>query len=284
MSSFENIRIAAFADEAGSELSTQIQALNRAGIDRIEIRGVDGTPFVNRTACEAKEISDRLSENGIKVWSVGSPLGKISVKDDFAPHLDLFKHTLELAVATGASCIRLFSFYIPEKTGPEDCRDEVFKRLQAFCDAAKGSGVMLCHENEKGIYGDNAVRCAELLADFPSLFGVFDSANFIQCGQDVKQAWSVLKKRIHYLHVKDAVSDGTVVPAGEGNGLYPEILAEFSEMGGGTVTLEPHLKVFSGLAGLEQEGGETKIGTYSYRTNEEAFAAAAGYLKQILGR
>ena len=48
---------------------------------------------------------------------------------------------------------------------------------------AKGSGIVLCHENEKGIYGDIASRCAEIHRELPALKAVFDPANFIQCGQ-----------------------------------------------------------------------------------------------------
>jgi sugar phosphate isomerase/epimerase len=278
----DNIQISAFADEAGSDLAVQIKALNDAGIGYIEIRGVDGKPFTDRTPAEAKIISDTLAASGIKIRSLGSPCGKISVKDDFAPHLDLFKRTVELGNTVGAECIRLFSFYIPEGDRPEDHRDTVLERLSAFCDAAKGSGLYLCHENEKGIYGDVAVRCAELMAELPDLHSVFDSANFIQAGQDVRQAWTILKNRVHYIHVKDATADGTIVPAGEGIGLYREILSEYSKRGGGGITLEPHLAVFDGLAGLEREGEKSNVGSYSFNSNEEAFAAGVKYLKGVL--
>lgn len=279
----KNIYVSAFADEAGSDLKTQIKALNNAGIEYIEIRGVDGKPFTDRNPKEASKIAKILRENGIRIKTLGSPCGKIGVLDDFAPHLELFKRTLELANVTGADCIRLFSFYIPEGEKAEKFRDVVVERLSRFCEEAEGSGVYLCLENEKGIYGDIAVRSAELLKLIPNIHAVFDSANFVQAGQDVQQAWTVLKDRVHYIHIKDINERGDIVPAGLGIGLYPEILKEYASRGGGFVTLEPHLAEFAGLAGLEREGEKSEIGgCYHFKDNEEAFAAAADYLKKIL--
>lgn len=62
--------------------------------------------------------------------------------------------------------IRMFSFFIPAGETPETYRDEVFERLQKFVDYAKQENVILLHENEKEIYGDNAKRCLEIMKEF----------------------------------------------------------------------------------------------------------------------
>lgn len=95
------------------------------------------------------------------------------------------------------------------------------ERLERFLEASAGSGVTLCHENEKGIYGDTAARCADIHQTLPAFKAVFDPANFIQCGQDTAEAWERLSPYVEYLHIKDALSDGTVVPAGKGIGRIP---------------------------------------------------------------
>ena len=49
------------------------------------------------------------------------------------------------------------------------------------------------------------------------------------------------------------------------------------------MTVEPHLKVFSGLKALERAGEETKMASvYCYETNDEAFDAACAALRSIL--
>ncbi len=272
--------LAAFADEAGSDVEVQIRALQENGVPCLEIRGVGDKNITALTVDEAKELKKRLDDAGISVWSIGSPLGKISVGDEFAPHLDTFKHTLELSRVLGAGNIRMFSFFCP-KGEAAYCRDIVFERLHQFCAAAQGSGITLCHENEKGIYGDTADRCLDILRNFPAIKAVYDPANFLQCGEDTIRAWELLEPYIAYMHVKDVREDGVVVPAGQGHGRIPELLERYEKMGGQVLTLEPHLAVFKGLDALEN-GEKTKIGEFEYPSQRDAFDAAVNALKGLL--
>ena len=175
----------------------------------------------------------------------------------------------------------MFSFYLPDGAQPYDCRNEVIDRLSLMAETAEGTGINLCHENEKGIYGDSAERCADILDAVPSLHCVFDPANFIQCGQDVPEAWKLLGARVYYLHIKDALPDGTVVPAGHGIGHLAEILRDFSANGGSSVTVEPHLQVFDGFAALER-GLQTSMPVGVYPTAGSAFDAACESLKKLI--
>ena len=69
------IRLSAFADEAGKELSAQIAALKRNGSPYIEVRFIGSKNIATLTLEEAKEVKAELDANGIKVWSIGSPMG-----------------------------------------------------------------------------------------------------------------------------------------------------------------------------------------------------------------
>lgn len=271
-----NFKLAAFADEADSRLENQISAMVRNGVEYLEIRGVDGENVSDISAEKAREIRNKLEASGLGVWSVGSPFGKIGIGDDFAPHLEKFKRNLEIAEILGAEHMRIFSFYVPHETA-ENYSEEVMSRLEKFQSEAKGSGVILCHENEKGIFGDIANRCGEIHKNFPEIKAVFDPANFIQCGQDTKAAWEILAPYVEYLHIKDALADGSVVPAGKGLGNIPYILENYR---GDVLTVEPHLSVFSGFEKLEQ-GGELH-GKYCYSSSGEAFDAAVSALKNLI--
>lgn len=277
------MRIFAFADEAGPYIDGQIKAMQKNGVAGLEIRGVDKVNVADISDAKAREVRAKLDAAGLVTWSVGSPIGKIDIeKDSFETHLEKFKRTLEIADILGAENIRLFSFFVP-KENPQDYKEKVIERLGIFCETAKGSGVTLCHENEKGIYGDTAGRCLEIHKALPELKAIFDPANFVQCGQDTLKGWEQLKPYVKYLHIKDALADGNVVPAGKGIGNVGAILKDFIAMGGNAVTLEPHLKVFDGLKALEQEDDKSVVGeVYSYASNEEAFAAAADALKALL--
>ncbi len=278
------MRIYAFADEASPDIDGQIAALRENGLDGLEIRNVDGVNVSDISAAKAREVRKKTDAAGLAVWSVGSPIGKIDIeKDDFKTHTEKFRRTLETAEILGARNIRLFSFYIPKDMNPGDYENEVIERLGCFAEYAGGSGITLCHENEKGIYGDVFERCVKIHKALPEIKAVFDPANFVQCGVDTLKAWDALKCCTEYLHIKDALADGSVVPAGKGIGNLPEILNSYKAHNGGAVTLEPHLKVFDGLSSLENGDEKSVVGeVYSYPSNSAAFNAAADALKALI--
>ena len=280
----ENVKIYGFADEASPMIDEQIKAMHRNGLAGLEISNVDETNVADITLQKAREVRSKLDAAGLTTWSIGSPIGKIDIeKDDFAAHLEKLKHTLEIANILGAENIRVFSFFIPADKDASIYKNEVFDRLGKMADIAKGTGVVLCHENEKGIYGDTADRCLEILDTFPEIEGVFDTANFVQCKEDTARAWNMLKHRIKYVHVKDArMSDGVIVPPGKGDGNYSLIIPEYLAQGGTVFTMEPHLAEFVGLAGLEREGEESAVGEIKFNSNEEAFDYACTEFKKLL--
>ena len=277
----QNIKIFAFADEASGTVDGQITAMKRNSLDGVELRGTDLGNVSDLSFVAACLIRQKLNDAGLKVWSLGSPIGKIGIEDDFARHLEKFRSTLEISKVLGAENIRMFSFYVP-KGREDEYRNAVIDRIGKFLEMAASYDVTLCHENEKGIYGDNAERCLELLKTFPALKGVFDPANFVQCGVDTLAAWDMLKPYIKYMHIKDALADGRVVPAGAGIGNVAKITEEFISMGGREFTIEPHLTVFKGLSELEREGEKSKVGDYAYPDSNTAFDAACNAFKDIL--
>ena len=278
--------LGAFADEADQSIDGQIKALRKNGIPLLELRLIDNVHTSAMAPADARELKKKLDENDIKIWSMGTNIGKIGIKDDFKPHLELFKNTVEISGILGASAIRMFSFFMPENEKPEIYSDEVMERLLRLYEVSEGSGLILCHENEKGIYGDIAVRCKEIHEKLPMYKAVFDPANFIQCHQDTLEAWEMLEPYIEYMHIKDCIWDGGVVPAGCGDGNVPELLRRYEAIGGDKLTLEPHLTVFEGLASMERDGNTSEIGKveeYKYPNKDTAFAAAVKYLRDIIG-
>ena len=275
-----DIKLCAFADEAGDSLADQIKAMQENGIGLLELRSIDKKNVTKFTNEEVKEYKKQLDDAGIGVWSIGSPIGKVKIEDDFNIDLDLCKRTIEIANMFEAKSLRMFSFY--GTNGEEKYRDTVMERLAKYVEAAKGSGVTLCHENEKGIYGDIAVRCLEIHKNIPELKCVFDPANFVQCGQDTLEAWEMLEPYVFYGHIKDSLADGSIVPPGKGIGHLREYLPKFVAKGCQVLTLEPHLKVFSALKDLEAPGDESKIGMYKFESKREAFDCAVNSLKEII--
>ncbi|HET8626194.1 MAG TPA: sugar phosphate isomerase/epimerase family protein [Thermomicrobiales bacterium] len=246
-----------FADEISPDLDEQLDTLARESLRYLELRAVWGKNVLRLDDAELARVRQALDRQGVGVSSIGSPIGKIGVADDFAPHLEDFKRALHAAHVMGAPFVRIFSFYIPEGDDPARYRDEVLSRLGRLVEAADGAGVTLLHENERGIYGDTPARCRDLLAalDSPLLRAAWDPANFVLCGvRPYTEGYDLLRPYIAYVHVKDARRDeGRVVPAGQGDGEVRETLAALHDSGfDGFFSLEPHLKAagqFSGFSG-----------------------------------
>ena len=157
----------------------------------------------------------------------------------------------------------------------------VLDRLGKFCDVTPKS-IIMCHENEKGIFGDDIESCVKIHKTFPQIKAVFDPANFVQCDVDTLAAWEALSPHVEYLHIKDALADKRVVPAGHGIGNVEKIIEMYARQGGTVMTLEPHLMEFYGLAQLEN--GESLSRVPVYTDTNEAFDAGANALKAILDK
>lgn len=252
-----NFTLSAFSDEISSDIREQMRYLNDFGIKYFEIRGVNEKNIADLTSDEAKEVKALADSHGIKVSSIGSPIGKIGINDPFDEHLEKLAHVIELAKIFGTKFVRVFSFYIPKGEDAAMYRDEVMRRMKAMCELAEKEDVILLHENEKGIYGDIAPRCKDILdtVNSPCLRAVFDMANFVECGQiTYPDAYDMLKEHIAYVHIKDAVGNGKIVPAGYGNGNVKVILQSLKESGyEGFLSLEPHLGHFDGLQALQAD-------------------------------
>lgn len=275
--------LSAFADEIDPMLTTQMDVLDLHGIKYIEMRGVNGKSLVHYPLEEVRIFKKQLDARGFKISAVGSPIGKIKITEDFGPHLELFRHTMEIAKILETKYIRMFSFYIPEGENPELYRDEVMKRWSRFIKAAEGTGLILLHENEKGIYGDTAERCLDLLETMNCSYmgAIFDPANFVQCNEKTyPEAFNLLKRHIVYMHIKDALhKDHSVVPSGHGDGRVKEILTELKNNGfEGFLSLEPHLSDFFGFAALEPGSPVNKLP----EGGPKQFAIAAEALGNIL--
>ena len=94
----------------------------------------------------------------------------------------------------------------------------------------------------------------------------------------------MLKTFISYIHVKDALfKDGSVVPAGMGDGNIAAILSDLHKEGyNGFLSLEPHLFNFAGLKALEGTDNKTTIKETKKLTGFEAFSLAYESLMKIV--
>lgn len=142
-----------------------------------------------------------------------------------------------------------FRFVAPSER--EEFRNDVLDRLKALKELARGCGITLLHENERGIFGEYAAQNVDLavtLAD--ETFGlIFDPSNYVQAGEDALVSWRLVKPWVRYLHIKDSVYargfDDEANPhrlAGSGDARLKELFDEISATDfAGYFSIEPHL-------------------------------------------
>ena len=274
--------ISAFADEYSPETEKQLIAMNVFDITHIEPRFLDKKNVSDLTEDEAYAVKALFDKYGIKINSIGSPIGKIKLDGDMEAHKKKTEHVCKIANIFGAKYIRIFSFYGADGEDILDCRDRVFDALEALISIAEQYNVRLCHENEAKIYGERPEKCLELLEHFGGRLGcVFDMGNFALEGYDPMAAYEMLSPYIDYFHIKDSLAAGAIVPPGCGEARIEDILKLHAKDGDGEVfvTLEPHLQTFSGLNALVGKGFDNP---YKYDTLQDAFSDAVTKLKEIL--
>lgn len=274
--------LSGFSDEYSSNFDEQLKGFNALGIKYLELRFADGVNVADFNDDKIAEVYKKLNDAQISVSAIGSPLGKINIKDDFNEHLKKAEHIFKIAKLLNCKYVRMFSFYL-DNNERVLFRDEVINRLTKLLDLADEYGVILCHENEAGIYGDSPETCLELMQVFKGrLRCVFDMGNFRLGGFVPLEAYKILKDYVEYFHVKDATVNGEIVPCGEGDAQILEVLSEFVKdfpSKKAFVSLEPHLVAFTGLSSLASHELTQK---YTFDSPAEAFTYATQNTKKIL--
>lgn len=268
-----HIRLCAFSDEAASDILGQINALKGNGIYLTELRSVSGKNVSTFTKAENKEYYKMFSDNGIGVYSIGSPLGKVDIDTDFNKYLDVVKRVCETANDFKADKIRVFSFF-----NAYDKKNKVFDYLNKMVEVAKEYNVTLCHENEKEIFGDVAERVCMIMDNVKGMKFVYDPANYVQVNEPAQKTLDMCHKNSEYFHIKDVIhSTGEVVPAGYGDGDVNSLVARIEK--DTVLTIEPHLAVFDAYKSIDNTEMKHK---FHFENNLSAFAAAAEAIKIIL--
>jgi sugar phosphate isomerase/epimerase len=250
----------------------QAAVLLALGASHIEVRSAWGTNVSELEPQQVATLKDILDEKGLKVSAVASPIGKVDVSLPVEHELQRLRQIISVAKGLDTKYIRIFSFYRADGRSAEDIRDDVMARMGALAALADESGVVLLHENEKGIYGDTPERVLDIMTtvDSPALRIAWDNANFVQVGvKPYTDGYAMLRPYLEYFQVKDALSTtGEVVPSGEGDGELDATIAALKADGfKGFASLEPH------LASAHELGGFS--GPVAFGIAARAFAALA---------
>lgn len=225
MSTEPRVLLSGFADEAAVNKTAleQFVAFAALGLQYYSIRFIDlggGVKNVMKLSPEEVAAVKKLQADfGLRVSSLGSPIGKIKLRDEedgtknvyipFERYLaEDVARACELAESLETKLIRGFSFYHPKGTAPEPHVEEVVDRLGRIADRCAQSGLIFGLEVEANLVGQNGHILAEIhrRLSHPNLVLVFDGANLVVQGYtaaEIFEQYLAMKPGLGWLHIKD---------------------------------------------------------------------------------
>ena len=275
--------LSAFADEAGDSTQMQIAATQKAGLTRLDIRGIEGFNIAGLPKVRAREIKQQLDEANLRVQMFGSPIGKIDINEPMPGEHDKLRHLADMAEIFACPNVRIFSYYNAKDASHDEWQSKSLERLNALKNTAQEVGLVLYHENERHIFGDlgqDVLTIAENLRG-DNFKTIFDFDNFNQSGEDVWQVWEMLREQTDAFHLKDSSAQNQHVPIGQGAGQARKILSDALARGwDGPLAVEPHLKHSAAVMATGPSGQANQ--QFSKMSAEECFVVACQTARELL--
>ena len=256
--------LSAFGDEIAQDLAEQLRVLADLHVPGLDLRGAWGRNVSVMDDAMLAQVAALCAQYGVRVSCIASPLGKSPIDEPWEEEAVRVGRVFHAAHTLGTKRIRIFSYYPPAGTPPEQFGAYVpaaTERLVRLASRAAAEGLELLLENEKGIVGETVQSNLALIeaVNSPALRFLWDPANFVQVGetQVTERGWSKLGRYVTYVHIKDArLSDHTVVAAGQGDGQVRELLTALRASGyHGVLALEPHLAIAGHSTGFSGPDG-----------------------------
>jgi len=246
------MELAYFADEVSKDNFDEAVRLGvEAGATGVELRGgIWGKSVQEIDDDEVKRVQDVLTRYGVKVYSIGSPVGKCDHDNqlDKDKHHQMFDRMVELAHAFDTTVIRGFSLWNPRiknenvtrresnklRPGLDQILETVATFLAPIAKTASAEGVTLSMENEGATIGgtcEEARRIANAVDELscaPQGFTFcWDVVNGIHSGEpDFVSGYEHLKGRVTHFHVKPN-NDKEIFPILESeSGSYDDLIKD----------------------------------------------------------
>lgn len=241
--------LSGIADEAGKDIDTQIRAHRELGWEYIELRNIDGTNLTAVTDEKFEEISEKLSQAGLKVSCLASGLCNWSRKitEPFDDDREQLARAIPRMQRLGTPFIRIMS-YCNDGLSQSQWKAETVKRIRELAGMADDGGITLVHENCSGWAGQSAKHTLEFLQaiDSPALKLLYDTGNPVFYGYDAWDFYRQTAEHTVYVHIKDGIKKAYRAEAcfpGEGDNQVERVLADLLSRGyDGGFSIEPHMK------------------------------------------
>ncbi len=219
------VLLSGFADEAANQKTAEQQfcAFAALGLRYYTLRFIDAGAGIQNAMLLAPDAIQRIltlqAEYGLRVSSLGSPIGKVKLLDiedgtsnRFVPLNEYLtkdvQRACDLANTFDCKLIRGFSFYHPRGTNPEAHLTQAIDQLGQIARVCDSHGLTFGLEVEANLIGQTGKLLKKLydgVAD-PAMLLIFDGANLVCQGMSTEQVYEeylAMKEGMGWLHVKD---------------------------------------------------------------------------------
>jgi sugar phosphate isomerase/epimerase len=228
-----DVVLTGFCDETCEDknLERQFAVAAALGLEWISLRFYNlGAGVKNILAADQSDldqIKSLLDKYGLRVSSIGSPIGKVKLHDiqdgtpnqfrSFDSYLDQeVERICAIADFLHAPLVRGFSFYHPRGTAAQHHLAEAATRLRAIAERCRAKSLIFGLEVEANLIGQTGELVNQLVtqANAPNLVSIFDGANLVVQGLSASAVWReylAMRGSLGWVHVKDYQSESQVV-------------------------------------------------------------------------
>lgn len=225
MANTPSVLLSGFADEAANQKTAvqQFSAFASMGLQYYTIRFIDAGKGIKNVMqlnkSEINTIRHLENEYGLNVSSLGSPIGKVKLRDvddgsqnKYVPFKRYLQRDVakacELAHAFETKLIRGFSFYHPRGTDARDHVQQVVDQIGQIAEACHRSDLTFGLEVEANLVGQTGPLLAEIYrhVNHPALVLIFDAGNITSMGckpSEVFEQYLAMKPGLGWMHIKD---------------------------------------------------------------------------------
>jgi sugar phosphate isomerase/epimerase len=203
-----------FTDEVAPEFPDAVRLAAESGARALEIRGrLFGQSIGELTPDRVEKINGLCGEYGVKIGSLGSPVGKCSMDDpeELERHGHVFDRMLRLSEAFDCPIIRGFAMWAPNRGKDWDrdhasYLDRIAEFLAPKAEQAAAHGAVLALENEwDTLLGScaEARKILQYLGEPEGLGLVWDFGNSVPLGEaPYPRGYELIEPWVAHVHVK----------------------------------------------------------------------------------
>ena len=235
-------------DEYSQDLDEVVKFALEVGAEHLEIRSIWGKNVKDLTDEELRVIRRVVSQNGLQIDCLASPLFKEPI-ETYEVHMKMLDRLCDIAQMLDAKCIRCFAFVGPTDRY-EEMKSEIAYKLRAAAEVADESGLKLVLENEPICIVTTGRQQGDLIriVGHKALLATWDPGNAYVSGVErpYPDDYIYVRGLVGHMHVKDASKeDGKprIVKVGAGNIDYRgQFRALYEDGYRGTISLETHYR------------------------------------------